>query len=129
MRWKSQGVQSAVPYGAAKAERDMSAPLRIDRQGLIGLDWDLEKSEKSRMDAAEEDVTNRIRDVGHATTVANGRRARQMLQDVVRATGECPTVIIRLSLTAPPSISQIPFLPVSSVGRRMDPQNERGRRS
>ena len=83
MRWKSQGVQSAVPYGAAKAERDMSAPLRIDRQGLIGLDWDLEKSEKRRMDAAEKDVTNRIRDVGHATAVevANGRRARQMVQD------------------------------------------------
>ena len=108
----------------------MSAPLRIDRQGLIGLDWDLEKSEKSRMDAAEKDVTNRIRDVGHATAVevANGRRARQMLQDVARPTGECPTVIIRLSLLLLRFPKFHSFLFQVLDGRRMDPrQNERGR--
>ena len=57
---------------------------RQARPRWIGLGLGEIGREKSRMDAAEKDVTNRIRDVGHATAVevANGRRARQMLQDV-----------------------------------------------
>ena len=108
----------------------MSAPLRIDRQGaLIGLDWDLEKSEKSRMDAAEKDVTNRIRDVGHATAVevANGRRARQMLQDDRPTSVQLSSsVCLSLLLLRFPKFHSFLFQVLD--GRRMDPrQNERGR--
>ena len=90
---------------------------RQARPRWIGLGFGEIGREKSRMDAAEKDGTNRIRDVGHATAVevANGRRARQMLQDVRPASVQLSSSVC-LSVSTPPPISQIPFLPVSSVG-------------